>query len=188
MASFGFREANPNDVEFMTMVAQIEQRHAVVVEVDSAHNWLEIYAFTTDSLDKALDAFRPALKLEVGSARVWHPTVLMSPVRVGISDFVALLELTPEGARPYLSHRDGSVTEDSDYNKLRIKWLDDFREKLFQAAQQIRASPSEMRLRVSFGTLLLQEWKKNTTSYTYSELQNVLKRLGIRGTVSFSQM
>jgi len=188
MASFGYKEADPDDIGFMTIIEQVEQRNAVVIEVDSDNNWLDIYAFTKDHITKAMDAIRSASKLEIGGAKAWHPTVLMAPVKVGQSGFTALLDLTPSGARPYMSPKARAATNGAEYGKLCTKWLNEFRQKLFQAAKQIRATPSEMRMRVSLGILLLQEWKKNTVEYTYGELENVVKRLGVRGTFSFSEM
>lgn len=188
MSTFGYKEADPDDIEFMAVIGQIEQRNAVVIDVDGDNNWLDIYAFTKDSATKAIEAIRSALKLEVGGAKVWHPTVLMAPVQVGQSGFIALLDQTPDGARPYMSPKAGPATNSVEYSELYAKWQNAFREKLFQAAKQIRSTPSEMRMRVTLGILLLQEWKKNMTEYTYGELESVIKRLGIRGTFSFSQM
>ncbi|OIW34461.1 hypothetical protein CONLIGDRAFT_675438 [Coniochaeta ligniaria NRRL 30616] len=188
MASFGYKEADPDDMEFMTIIRQIETENAVVVEVDGENNWVDIYASTKDNATNAMDRVRAALKLEVGGAKVWHPSVLMAPVTVGKKGFMALLAQMPDGARPYMSPKAGPATNNAEFNQLYAKWQTGFREKLFQAVKQIRSTPSEMRMRVQLGTLLLQEWKKNVTEYTYGELENVIKRLGIRGTFSFSQM
>lgn len=188
MASFGYKEADPDDIELMTIIRQIENQHSVVIEVDGDNNWLDIFAFTKDAATKTVERVRSALKLEVGGTKVWHPTVLMGPVKVGKTRFTALLAQTPDGARPYISPKAGPATGNIEINQLYAKWQNDFREKVYQAARQIRSTPSEMRMRVQFGTLLLQEWKKNVTEYTYGELENVIKRLGVRGTFSFSQM
>jgi hypothetical protein len=87
-----------------------------------------------------------------------------------------------------VSPKAGPASNSAQFRQLYDKWQNDFREKLFQAVKQMRSTPGEMRMRVQFGTLLLQEWKKNVTEYTYGELENVIKRLGVRGTFSFSQM
>lgn len=188
MSSFGYKEADPDDIDFMTVIAQIEQRNAVVIDVGGDNKSLEIHAFTKDCATQALDAIRRALKLEVGGAKVWHPSVLIAPVKVGTAGFKALLDRTPNGARPCMSPKAGPATSSAELSALCAKWQNNFREKLFQAVKQIRSTPSEMRMRVTLGILLLHEWKKNTTEYSYGELENVIKRLGVRGTFSFSQM
>lgn len=188
MSSFGYKDADPDDMDFMTMVAQIEQRNAVVIDLGSDNKWLEIYAFTKDNAAKALDAIRSALKLEVGGAKVWHPTVLMAPVKVGTAGFKARLEPTPDGARPCASSEAVPTRSSAEFGGLHAKWQNEFRKKLFQAAKQIRCAPNKMRMRVTLGILLLQEWKRTANEYTYGELENIFKRLGVRGTFSFSQM
>lgn len=187
MASFGYREADRDDIEFMTVIGQIEKQHTVTIDVDDENQWLDIYAFRKDSAAAAMEAIRCALKLEVGGAKVWHPSVLMAPIMVGKSGFIARVEQTSEGARPYMSPNAGPVNA-AEALQLRTEWQNDFREKLFQAVKNIRTTPSDMRMRVQFGTVLMQEWKKSTTEYTYGELESVIKRLGVRGTFSFSQM
>jgi hypothetical protein len=188
MASFGYKEADPDDIDFMTVVRQIEHQNGVVIEIDVQNNCLDIYGFTKGSTSKAIAGICSAVKLDAGGAKVWHPCVLMAPVMVGRAGFKALLAMSPQGARPYMSPDAGPLASGEEYRDLVAKWHSDFRDKVFQAVKNIRKTPSEMRMRVQLGTLLLQEWKKSATDYSYSSLENVIKRLGVRGTFSFSQM
>lgn len=188
LAMFGFKDADPDDIEFMTVLHQIEELHNVTIQVDVDDNLLEIFAHSNISAIKTMAALRELLKHEPGGEKAWHPMVLMAPAKVGQAGFKALLLHSPQGARPYIAP-DATAGEDIiTYDELVTKWTDEFREKLFQAAKNIKSSPSEMRMRIQLGVLLLQEWKKNKTEYNYIELETMIRRLGIRGTFSFSQL
>ncbi|KAB5551323.1 hypothetical protein GE09DRAFT_1287968 [Coniochaeta sp. 2T2.1] len=189
MASFGYREAEPDDIEFMAIIKQVEMQHAVVIDIDGPNNQLEIHAPSRDRAVQAMGQIRTATRLEPGGAKVWHPQVLMAPVKVGKAGFKTLMKQHGnDGVRAYMSPKAGPNTTNRAFYGLVDKWLEEFREVLFRAARQIRVNSSEMRMRVQFGELLLQEWKKNIEEYTYDDLESVIKRLGVRGTFSFDQM
>jgi hypothetical protein len=132
---------------------------------------------------------RAALSKQVDNSEAWHPEVLIFPPSVKLEKFLVRLEKQPTGARPVLSLESRGLGDGAERPKsLEKDYHTHFRRKIFQVANNIRSIPNEMRMRVHFGLLRLQEWKKDKETYTYSELEAVTRRLGFRGTFKLDQL
>jgi len=64
----------------------------------------------------------------------------------------------------------------------------DLMEALSQLVRDLSRVPSKMRMKVHFGHLLLQEWKKTKFYYSLSEMKELTHRSGLRGTARMDEL
>jgi hypothetical protein len=134
---------------------------------------------------KIINVLRDQLLYRPGEESVWRANPLVLPPKDGRVCFAATLQpkegttgrrvtALPAEVREQVGPV-GVVATKTDFKEEFIKTLD-------HMAGILRYTPSGMRMRVQFGTLVLDEWRKDKTEYNFSDVENLARRAGTRGT------
>ena len=123
---------------------------------------------------------------------MWRAHLMVSPPKNGGSSLTAVLP-PKEGATGRraiavaakelisIGSVGGAATTMDNYKTELMKTLD-------HTASILRYTPNGMRMRVQFGSLLLDEWKREKAEYSFAELDGLVRRAGTRGTAHMLNM
>ncbi|KAL1883862.1 hypothetical protein VTK73DRAFT_7650 [Phialemonium thermophilum] len=191
LPTFGYKEVDPDDIDLMTVLRQIEGRHDVRILQPKDDGVLSIYAKDVLQAQAAAEAIRVSLVRDADEQEIWHPMVLALPPSTEPEEFQAKLERAVDGVRlvalPKFNILDWRP-EIRDAQLCAVEYRKAFQDKISLIVSNLRSSPNEMRMRVQFGVLRLQEWRKNKDIYFFNELKTATQRTGLRGTYKFSEL
>jgi hypothetical protein len=183
----GFKDIDPYDVDVKTLLDGIAREHEAKIEAEEIDSTVSITVQTTNraKAQKVIAALPKVFLYRPGEETVWRARLLVNPPKDGTYSLVAVLQpkegttgrravaVTPKDQKPV--DQAGLVATKAEYKKFLIKILD-------ETAGHLRHIPNGMRMRVHFGSLVLDEWKKDKTEYTFTELESHVSRAGTRGT------
>lgn len=184
LPSFGYKELDADDLDLVTILRQIAVRYNVNIALPTDDGTISINAQSKFRAHEAIQAIFKALQSQADDSKAWHPQILIGPPTSGKDHFEARLEKAPDGSRPILSPSTTSTSgpDNDDLSPLTQGYQDAFRHKIFQIAGSLRSNPNEMQMGVHFGTLRLQEWKKDKDTYSFDDLEILTRRISLRGT------
>ena len=179
---------NARDPDVFAILREIGARFGVGIKLLAENDSKNIVAYVR-SLDEIKVKQAIAAIQETMGSRTDEPGIRRAELLVDASgaakiDFQARLERTPAGSRPTAPPFKAPLIEfdDDEGQALAKEYRDAIRTKVFEVAHSLQPSPKEVKMRVHFGSLRLQEWKKDKDTYSYDELQSMIDRIGYRGT------
>jgi hypothetical protein len=186
-AKHGYKDVDPSDADVKALLSRIAREHEAEIEaseVDSAVT-VTVKAKNRPRAQKIIQVLRDQLLYRPDEEGVWRANPLVHPPKGGEVCFTAVLQ-PKEGTtgRRVTALRAGApepvgptsvATTKSDFKKEFLNILDN-------VAGILRYTPSGMRMRVQFGTLVLDEWRKDKTEYNFADVENLVRRAGTRGT------
>lgn len=188
LSAIGHKIPDPADLDVLRVLKQIEELHEVTITSITDDGIISVNADSLLQADKAVQAILAALKSQAKDEEAWHPEILIGPLIEARDTFNARLKKNPDGARFVVSSSTSEAAQPTDVpvgNKLHLvgtEYRDRFQRKVHQIADSLRSNPNHMTMRVNFGAMKIQEWKKNKPTYTYADLETVARRVGRRGT------
>ena len=189
-SSFGYKVPDPADLDLLKLLRQTGELHHVKISMPAGAGIISFNARSQLQADQAIQTVLSSLQSQAYDSEAWHPQILVAPVLRPRDVFKVQLERAPTGARPVCPPDTGSKGK-PDGNRLRLlgkEYQDTFQHKMFQVVESLRSNPNEMQMRVRFGTLRLQEWKKDKDTYSYAGLETLARRVGLRGTFKLDEL
>ncbi|KAK4103134.1 hypothetical protein N658DRAFT_422271 [Parathielavia hyrcaniae] len=187
----GFKDIDPADDDVETLLARIASEHDAKVEAEEqdAAVSVTIMAMNRAKAQEVIAAVRKQFLYRPGEESVWRVQLVVNPPKDGSNCLTAVLKSRKDATGRRITAvtnknrmpADGvSLTETkTGYKKALIKMLD-------EVASHLRHNPNGMQMRVHFGMLVLNEWKKDKNEYSLPELDSMVSRAGTRGTTYFS--
>ncbi|KAM7212629.1 hypothetical protein V8F06_012006 [Rhypophila decipiens] len=184
MPGHGFTALELLNIDVDAAFEQIRDQFQVTITVLDDGDMIEIKAFNRKKANDAVRALRKILERKPGDRIVWRPLALIKPLSSGNDN--GQIALIPnegiEGARPFAIVKAGHSSESTD-DKDGTQYKEELQKALARAVENLRYVPNRMRMRINFGHVLLKEWKKDQSEYTFAELKQMAHRAGPRGTV-----
>lgn len=184
MPGHGFTELDLLNINAEEALEQIRRQFEVDLTFHDNGEMVEIKAINRAKANDALKAVRKMLERKAGDRVVWRPLALIKPLQGG-NDHTRFALIPHEGlggaravaiAGPKPISKPRDAAESSHYRE-------NLEKALARAVENLRYVPNRMRMRLKFGHVLLKEWKKGHSEYTFSELEQIAQRAGPRGTV-----
>jgi hypothetical protein len=179
----GFKDVHKGDTDVMSMVDRIADDHEAKIDVEDVGNGaitVIVKAINRAKAKEIIALLRVQL-LHRSTEVLWRARLLVNPPSNG-GDLRVLLQ-SKEGTTG--RHATAATTSNPDaagFVAKMAKYKSDLATTLDKVTQVLRHDPNGMRMRVQFGTLLLNEWKKNKEEYDLAELGSLLRSVGTRGT------
>ncbi|KAM7190550.1 hypothetical protein V8F20_009683 [Naviculisporaceae sp. PSN 640] len=180
----GFNDFQQLNFDVEEALNQIRRHFRVDLTVHDDRDMVEIRAINRKMANEALKAIRKLLERKPGDRVVWRPLALIKPLQGGNN--TAQIALVPleglDGARAVAIANPDNSSNPADPAESLV-YREEFEQALARAVANLRFVPNRMRMRINFGQILLKEWKKERSEYTFNELQQMAERAGPRGTV-----
>jgi hypothetical protein len=187
----GYKDVDPADVDIRTLFSQIAIRHEAKIQTDEAGSVITVKATNRAKAKDVIADLQKQLLYRPGEESVWSTQLLVLPPKNGKDHFSVVLRSKEgdPGVRAIAREADhlepvnaDDVTADTTEYKIAL------RNVLDRTAGILRHSPNGMRMRVQFGSLLLDEWKKDKPDYNFFEFGKLARRVGARGTTRMINM
>lgn len=183
----GYKDVDPSDVDVKAVFSRIAREHEAEIEaeeVDSAVT-VTVKAKNRPRAQKVINALRDQLLYRPGEESAWRTNPLVLPPKAAEGCFTAVLQPKEGTTGRRVTALPVEASEPVDPAGVVAK-MSDFKTELTKAfdhmAGILRWTPSGMRMRVQFGTLVLDEWRKDKTGYNFADIKNLVGRAGTRGT------
>jgi hypothetical protein len=179
----GFKDVDPSDADVKALLSRIAQEHQAMIEAEEVGQAVAITvkAENRPVAHKVMAVLRDQLLYQPGEESVWRARLLVHPPKGGKGGFTAVLHPKEgtTGRRATAASTNALASVDSvEYNGYKTELV----ATLNHTAEVLRKTPTGMRMAVQFGTVILDEWKKDKAEYTFAELENLVRRTGQRGT------
>jgi hypothetical protein len=181
----GFKEIEPSSLDLKAVFSCLEAQYECKIDIDENGTAITVRGRNRERANRAITEIREHLRYEQGGQNIWRAQFLIHPPRNGTEQFRASLQsnrgdlgvrpMAVGGSNPESSTPDGFAAAEVEYKQ-------ELRRALDRTARTLRHDPNAMRMRVQFGKVALDEWKRGKTDYTFNELQNLVRRIGVRGT------
>ncbi|GAB1311360.1 hypothetical protein MFIFM68171_01570 [Madurella fahalii] len=181
----GFKDVDPSDVNLKSAFSSVETEHECKVEVGESGASIIVKAANRETAKEAIVALRELLLYQPGEESVWRTRILIHPARNGKGHFRAMLQQREGGVgvRPVaIATQDVEIANPEDVAAAKAEYKQELGRALDSTVAVLRRDPNAMRMRVHFGSITLDEWKKGKVEYTFADLGSFLCRAGIRGT------
>ena len=178
----GFKDVHKDDTDVMGMVNRIERDHEVQIDVEDVGGAVTVIINAINRAKaKEIIALLRVQLLHRSTEELWRARLLVNPPSNG-GDLRVTLQ-SKEGT----TGRRATVAKTSNpdaagFVAKMAKYKSDLATTLDKVTQVLRHDPNGMRMRVQFGTLILNEWKKDKEEYDLAELGSLLRSSGTRGT------
>jgi hypothetical protein len=174
--------ANSKNVDCLVEISQGDEDRPTGTYVI----WL--HGERNSQVEEALRGIMDGLKPRQGHRDVWRPTFLVTPPSTLNTNFHAK-RLTASGISARLvslsSQRSSLETHTVETSVTRSLYLKQMSGRLTEILSYFRRVPSNLCMRVQFGTLLLDQYPTNVSSLSFEALQNSVALVGRRGTTRF---
>lgn len=173
-------------MDIQAVFLRIATEHEARVEPEEDGSSITIKATNRARARDVLMALRKHLLYRPGEESVWRPQVLIHPPSEGKNCFRAILQPKEGdvGVRPTAATTKGLKFVDQDDVATAVdEYKTALRKTLERTGSVLRNNPNGMRMRAQFGNVVLIEWNKGKTEYTFSEISRLVNRTGSRGTV-----
>lgn len=181
----GFKEVDPADVDIQTILTQIAQEHQAKVDMDEDGRTIIIKATNRGRTQEVINKIREQLFYQPGEESVWRTQLLIHPPKGGKDYFnVSLQPKAGEiGMRAVDSTSATTATAKADDLAAEMFGYEEkLRKGLNQKARILRHVPNGMRMRVQFGSLLFDEWKKDQPTYNFVQFGGLVSWAARRST------
>ncbi|KAK4240719.1 hypothetical protein C8A03DRAFT_13020 [Achaetomium macrosporum] len=183
----GFKDVDPSDVDVKALLSRIAREHDSMVEAEANDSGVTVTvsACNRTKAQDVITVIRGHLKYQPGEEGVWRTRLLVHPPSDGKSCFTAVLQPKEgtTGRRVIAAEPEGLKPNDpDDIVSLELEYRSQFAQAINRTGRILLSNPNGMRMRVQFGTLVLDEWKKDKTEYSFAELCGLVHRVGTRGT------
>lgn len=184
----GFKDVDPSDLNLKAAFSRVEVEHECKVEVEESGTSIIVKAANRGKAKETVAALRELLLYQPEEESVWRTQILIYVARNGKDHFRALLQQTEGsvGVRPVAMAISG--VEVADVAAAKAEYKQELGWALDGTARVLRHDPNAMRMRVHFGNITLDEWKRGKTDYTFADLGNLVRRAGVRGTARMMNM
>jgi hypothetical protein len=179
----GFKDVDPSDADVKALLSRIAQEHQAMIEAEEVGQAVAITvkAENRPVAHKVMAVLRDQLLYQPGEESVWRARLLVHPPKGGKGGVTAVLHPKEgtTGRRATAASTNALASVDSvEYNGYKTELV----ATLNHTAEELRKTPMGMRMAVQFGTVILDEWKKDKAEYIFAELENLVRRTGQRGT------
>ncbi|KAL2132576.1 hypothetical protein VTI74DRAFT_3631 [Chaetomium olivicolor] len=181
----GYMDVDPSDVEIKALFSRIAREHGADIKAEDAGSAVivTIKATTRANAKAVTKELRRQLLYRPGEESVWRAHLVVHPPEAGRAGFTAVLKPMEGTTGRRVTVGPSRDTADSNEADLaRDQYNNDLARALNYVAAILQRNPAEMQMRVRFGTLILDEWRKNKINYTFAETTSLLRRAGARGT------
>ncbi|AEO65404.1 e0d32aa4-3942-40ed-89d1-57838db8bd8e [Thermothielavioides terrestris] len=183
----GFKDVDPSDVDTRALLSRVAKDHKVKIDAEESDSFVTVTVKATHrpAAKDAIAVLRERLLYQPGEEAVWRTQLMVHPPKAGKSYFTAVLQHKEGtiGRRVVAQETTGlKPVNTDDVAAVELEYRDELTRSLDLTAKILRQNPNGMRMRVLFGTLVLDEWPKNKTDYNFAELTNLVHRAGGRGT------
>lgn len=162
--------------EYSTKIEVEERETAITVTVQASNR---------AKAQRAIVAVREQLLYQPGDEGVWCARLFIYPPKEGKASFNTVLQPRDgtTGRRATAAHLDGpKLVDPGDVLAGRNEYRDHLTQALDRLTLALRNVTSGMRMRLQFGELRFDEWKKDKLKYNFAELTNLTCRAGRRDT------
>ena len=187
-ARHGYKDIAPADVDIKALLSRIASEYDAKIEASEVGSGVIVTVKTTTrpKAKEVIAVLRDQLRYRPGEETVWQANLLVNPPKV-VESHVAVILQPKEGstgrrATVTATAKDIAPIDSAGLVEAKIKYKKEFTDALDHMTDILRYVPSGMRMRVHFGTLVLNEWKKDKSEYTLAELGGLVHRAGKRGT------
>lgn len=181
----GFKDVDPSSLDLRTAFSRLEAEHRCKIGVEANGASIMIKATNRSTTKEVFTSIRELLLYRPGEENVWRTQILVHPPRDGKEHFAASLRPREggRGVRPIaMELQDLERAQTKDIAAAELEYKQDLARVLDTTGRVLRHDPSALRMRVRFGTITLDEWKRGKSDYTFAELGDFLRRAGTRGT------
>ncbi|KAK0730757.1 hypothetical protein B0H67DRAFT_639219 [Lasiosphaeris hirsuta] len=192
---YGYTGLDPSDIDTRTLLSQIEEELGVHIHNDVAGVSLTVMAPDKLKAKQARELIEKILRRKPGEANIWRSWALLNAPKDKNQPMIITLQKVEGGRRPIATPEpqpttDGDCDGDSISRTASITWQykERLKEILTATVDNLRNIPNKMRMRVQFGSLQLQQWKKGKVNYTLSEIESFADRLAFRGVCGFESL
>jgi hypothetical protein len=183
----GFKDIDPSDVDVKALLSRIAGEHGAVAEANNNGPvvTITVRAANRANAQAAITSIRDKLRLLPGDQGLWRIRLLVHPPRDGKDCFTAILQ--PQegtiGRRVIATKTEKPKPSDSNEKvALELEYAKQLTQATNRAGSVLLSNPNAMHMKVRFGTLILDEWKKDQSEYNFVDLCNLVNRVGTRGT------
>ncbi|AEO54390.1 hypothetical protein MYCTH_2107129 [Thermothelomyces thermophilus ATCC 42464] len=182
----GFKDIDPSDVDVAALLNRLAREHkaAIAAEEIGSNIFVTVKATNRAKAQEVIGYLRSQLLYRPGEDSVWRARLLVYPPSDSWPSIVAALQ-TREGTT---GRRITALTSqplgfvDTSIYPTKAEYKENLTAALNQTAEFLRNNPNGMRMKVQFGSLIVNEWTKDKTEYTLEELLRLINRVGTRGT------
>lgn len=183
----GYKEIDPSDVDLKALLSRVAREHEAKIEADEVANGITIAvkAVTRARAQQVILLLRDQLLSRHGEEKVWVANLLVSPPKDGGRCLTVVLQSKEESAgrrATAVPTKNLAPANSIDPGATGTEYKKKLLESLDHIAGIVRYIPTGMRMRVQFGTLSLNQWKKDKTEYNLDELNGLVRLAGARAT------
>ena len=170
------------------MLSRIASEHGAKIEASEVGSgvMLTVKTTTRPKAKEVIAVLRNQLRYRPGEENVWQANLLVNPPKDMEGHLTVALQpkegSTGRRAIVTATTRDLASVDSAGLVEAKTKYKKEFTDALDHMAGILRYVPNGMRMRVHFGNLVLNEWKKDKSEYTLAELGSLVHRAGKRGT------
>ncbi|KAH6854561.1 hypothetical protein B0I37DRAFT_336555 [Chaetomium sp. MPI-CAGE-AT-0009] len=182
----GFKDVHGSDTDVMAVISRIARDHEAMISVEDVNSAVTVTVKATHRAKAAeIIALLRTQLLYRPEEELWRARLLVNPPSNG-KDLLTVVLQCKEGTTgrritaAKTKNLDGTNMTGVDEKEARYKA--DLAKTLDKATEVLRHDPNGMHMKVQFGTLILNEWKKDKVEYNFAELQALLRSAGTRGT------
>lgn len=190
-AKRGFKDVDPADGDIKRLLSHLAGEHQAVIRAEEVESSVMITVKTTNrpTAQKIIKTLRDKLLYQAGEDDVWRTKLLFNPPADGGRPLVAVLEpVVGTTGRKILTAAPKQLSESAGTNSPKSEYKEELIKVLDVKASVLRHTTAGMRMKVQFGTVILNQWKKEKTEYTFAELETLLQRAGLRGTAQMHNL
>lgn len=180
----GFKDVDPSDIDTKTLFARVAKENEAQIEAEEHDSSVIVIVKATHraAAKKIIGILRERLLYQPGEEDVWCARLLIDPPRDGKVLISAVLQPKERVLGRRIVMKDSNPVDSNGVTTIKLDYLNEMIENMDSMARILRQHPGGMHMRVQFGILMLEEWKKDQTSYRLSELSSMVRRAGSRGT------
>ncbi|KAL2159267.1 hypothetical protein VTH06DRAFT_2702 [Thermothelomyces fergusii] len=182
----GFKDIDPSDVDITALLNRLAREHKAAIKAEElgSNIFVTIRATNRAKAKEVIGYLRSQLLYRPGEDNVWRARLLVHPPSDSWKPTVAALQpregTTGRRITALTSRTLGSV--DTSACPTKAEYENDLTAALNQTVEFLRSNPNGMRMKVLFGSLIVNEWTKDKTEYTFAESLRLVNRVGTRGT------
>ncbi|KAL2199582.1 hypothetical protein P885DRAFT_29222 [Corynascus similis CBS 632.67] len=182
----GFKDIDPADVDVEAILDRLAQEHKASVKAEeiSSDVFITVKATNRAKVRKLIASIRSHFLYQPGEDSVWRSRLLVHPPSDSWPSFTAFLQ-PKEGTtgRRITAIKNQPVgCIDTKIYPTKTEYKEELMDSLNKIAGVLRKNPNSMRMKVHFGSLIVNEWTKDKTEYTLEEIVRLVNRAGTRGT------
>ncbi|KAK3298919.1 uncharacterized protein B0H64DRAFT_430024 [Chaetomium fimeti] len=183
----GFKDVHGSDTDVMAVISRTARDHEAMIEVEDVDSAVTVTVKATNRAKaaKVIALLRTQL-LHRPEEELWRARLLVNPPTNNNKDLLTVVLQSKEGTTgrciTAAKIKNLGSTDIGGVAEKKARYKADLAKTLDKATEGLRHEPNGMYMKVQFGTLILNEWKKDKVEYNFAELQALLRSAGTRGT------